>query len=82
MLFRKCLILLFVFALFGCEDESVEDRECVSELHVLKEKLAKIDTFAYSHYKKNSDRLFALSWFMGYYFAYKNMMRLFRWMMI
>ncbi|MBR5939576.1 hypothetical protein IKZ77_03495 [Candidatus Saccharibacteria bacterium] len=72
MFFRKCLILLFVFALFGCEDESVEDRACVNELHVLKEKLAKIDTFAYPLYKKNSDRLFALSWFMGYYFAYKK----------
>lgn len=72
MFFRKCLILLFVFALFGCEDESVEDRACVNELYVLKEKLAKIDTFAYPYYKKASDHYSDLNSFLRWFYYYKN----------
>ena len=61
MFIRKCLIMLFVFALFGCKDEVVEERDNISEFLGLKEE---IDTVAYPYYKKNTVRYYELSGFL------------------
>lgn len=66
---RKCLIMLFVFALFGCKDEVVEERDNISEFLGLKEE---IDTVAYPYYKKNTERYYELSGFLRRYYYYKN----------
>ena len=67
--FRKCLIMLFVFALFGCEEENVEEKDNISEFLGLKEE---IDTVAYPYYKKNSEHYFVLDGFLRRYYYYKN----------
>ena len=69
MSFRMCLLLLFVFALMGCEEEAVEEKDNVSEYIFPKQKL---DTAAYLFYKENSDRYWALSCFLRIYFHYKK----------
>ena len=69
MFIRKCLIMLFVFALFGCKDEVVEERDNISEFLGLKEE---IDTVAYPYYKKNTERYYELSGFLRRYYYYKN----------
>ena len=68
-IFRKCLIMLFVFALFGCEEENVEENDNISEFLGLKEN---IDTVAYPYYKKNSENYFVLDGFLRRYYHYKN----------
>jgi len=65
MLFRKCLILLFVFVLFGCEDESVEDKDKVSEYLGLREK---IDTVAYQKNRDYAHKYIHLDVFLSYYY--------------
>lgn len=64
-----CLLLLFVFALMGCEEENVEERDNISEFLGLKEE---IDTVAYPYYKKNSENYFVLDGFLRRYYHYKN----------
>ena len=69
MIFRMCLLLLFVFALMGGENEFVEEKDNVSEYLFPKQNL---DTAAYLFYKENSDRYWALSCFLSDYFRYKK----------